>query len=154
VPARVRPRRGGLSGRRPLGRGKRLSRSTRCATPTGCSACCCAAVLALGGIGLPGGAVYIRIEPCARACCAAWCRRPAAVPACWSPSAGPAVPARSVGRLGFHELAAGLALLLFPADHRGAVQLAADPGLDGFGISMPFLPRALAAADAVRPWFF
>jgi Zn-dependent protease len=112
--------------------------------------------MALGGIGLPGGAVYIRIDHVRT-------RLLRSLVSAAGPLAnvlvalGLALPFR-LGLLDDSvsvSFAAGLALLLFLQITAVLFNLLPIPGLDGFGILMPFLPRGvLAAADAVRPYGF
>ena len=102
-------------------------------------------LLAMGGIGLPGGAVYINVG----AIRSRWMRS-------LTSAAGPfatgvcalalIVPffLRLVGRTPAHiEFWAGMALLAFLQISALFFNLLPFPGLDGFGIIEPFLPQAL-----------
>ena len=106
----------------------------------------------LGGFGLPGGAVYVRTSLLRSA---AW---ESAVSV-----AGPfatlcfllvlaallaVAPARADGDI--TDFCAGLAVLAFFQATALVLNLLPLPGLDGFGIVRPFLPRSIASAAAGR----
>ena len=152
VPARVRARARGLPRRRPLRAGKGyLTLDIRRYTDVGLSFVLPVLFLLLGGIPLPGGAVWIdhgairsrgRPQP-------GVARRPRGEPRPrrWRWSSRSRVVPMPIG------LAAALSCLALIQVLAFVLNILPVPGLDGFGVLEPYLsPKAQLLAAKVRPW--